>query len=200
LSPVKNGGITRTIVAAHILLGTLRRREQEKFNPYHDDAGRFTTADGIGGGGAGSDTLIGGDRAKKPSPPSSDAPIVVAANDGPKILGRGGKDFWQRVNTPSSKNVTVDMVHVVKNHTLGGSGYRTSIRDGGNKTAFPEKMTPQEIDSAVREAYSNSREVSPPQYSPDGKIRLLEGQSGDLTIRMYYNSTRKEIESAFPRR
>jgi Contact-dependent growth inhibition CdiA C-terminal domain len=31
-----------------------------KFNPYHDDAGRFTTADGVGGGGAGADALVGG--------------------------------------------------------------------------------------------------------------------------------------------
>jgi Bacterial CdiA-CT RNAse A domain len=35
-------------------------RRQEKFNPYHDDAGRFTTADGVGGGG-GNDVLAGGD-------------------------------------------------------------------------------------------------------------------------------------------
>jgi hypothetical protein len=55
----------RTIVAAHQLMKILRR--QETFNPYHDDAGRFTTADGgITGPGHG----LGG--AGKPSPTNND--------------------------------------------------------------------------------------------------------------------------------
>jgi Bacterial EndoU nuclease len=170
----------------------------QKFNPYHDYAGRFTTSDGDTGGGAGSDTLVGGDRAKKPSAPSSGAPIVVAANDGPKILGRGARDFGQRVNTPSPKDINVRMGHIVDNHTVGGLGFRTSTRDGGNKDMFPERMTHQDIERAVREAYSNSREVSSPRYNPNGKIRELEGESEGLTIRMFYNSDTKTIDSAFP--
>jgi Bacterial EndoU nuclease len=170
----------------------------QKFNPYHDEAGRFTTADGDTGGGAGNETLTGGDRAKKPSSLSSDAPIVVAANEGPKILGRASRDFGQRVNTPSPKDINVRMGHIVDNHTVGGSGFRTSTRDGGNKDMFPERMTHQDIERAVREAYSNSLEVSSPRYNPNGKIRELEGESGGLTIRMFYNSDTKTIDSAFP--
>jgi Bacterial EndoU nuclease len=190
----------RTLVAAHRLMKFLRQQEDRKFNPYHDQTGRFTTADGAAGSGAGSDTREGGDRTSTTTPPASDVSTVVAANEGPKILGRGARDFGQRVNTPSARDVHVKMDHILDMHTAGGVGFRTSTRGGGNKTMFPERMTPQDIDRAVREAYSKSREVSSPQFSPDGKIRLLEGQSGDLTIRMYYNSNKKRIDSAFPRR
>ena len=186
----------RTIVAAHLLMKTLRR--QEKFNPYHDDVGRFTTADrsvtgpGHGLGGAGKPS------ARTTSSPAGTASTVIAGNEGPKILGRASRDFGQRVNTPSPRDINVRMGHILENHTVAGSGYRTSTRDGGNKDLFPERMTPQDIERTVREAYSNSREVSSPQYNPNGKIKELEGESGGLTIRMYYNSDTKTIDAAFP--
>ena len=53
----------RTIVAAHQLMKTLRR--QEKFNPYHDDVGRFTTAEGNTSGGGGYDSQVGADGADR---------------------------------------------------------------------------------------------------------------------------------------
>jgi Bacterial EndoU nuclease len=195
----------RMIVAAHILLGTLRRQDEIKrlaaeTLKYRPDQPRISA--GQTGGGQWTDGGGGtaGDGAANTTPPVNKKPIVVAANDGPKILGRGGKDFGQRANTPSPRDINVRIGHILDNHTIGGSGFRTSIRDGGNKTMFPERMSPQDIDRAVREAYSNSREVSSPQYNPNGTIRLLEGESGGLTIRMYYNSVEKTIDSAFPRR
>ena len=151
-----------------------------KFNPYHDELGRFTTADGAVAGGGGS--------------------TVVAAAEGPKIVGRAARDFGTRVNTPSARDVKVRLGHITDNHTAEGPGYRTSIRDGGNKTKFPENWSQKDIDKAVREAYSNSREISSPQYNPEGKIRFLEGESGGVTIQMYYNANTQTIESAFPRR
>jgi hypothetical protein len=43
----------RMMVSAHRLMTTLREQDERKFNPYHDDAGRFTTAEGDTGGGTG---------------------------------------------------------------------------------------------------------------------------------------------------
>ncbi len=48
----------RTLMAAKIYLNALRR--EQRFNPYHDEAGRFTTADGAVSGSFGSDSLTGG--------------------------------------------------------------------------------------------------------------------------------------------
>jgi Bacterial EndoU nuclease len=192
--------------AAHQLMKTLRRQDEVKrlaveALKYRPDQPRISAGQSGGGqwtdGGGGGGTA--GDGTANTSTPVNKKPIVVAANDGPKILGRGGKDFGQRVNTPSPRDINVRIGHILDNHTIGGSGFRTSIRDGGNKTMFPERMSPQDIDRAVREAYSNSRDVSSPHYNPNGKIRELEGESGGLTIRMYYNSDEKTIDAAFPR-
>jgi hypothetical protein len=46
----------RMMVSAHRLMTTLREQDERKFNPYHDDAGRFTTSDGVGSGGAGTNS------------------------------------------------------------------------------------------------------------------------------------------------
>ncbi len=40
----------RTMVAAHRLIKTLRQQEDQKFNPNHDELGRFTFADRASGG------------------------------------------------------------------------------------------------------------------------------------------------------
>lgn len=199
------------VAALHVRLAALKLQSvlernasvlEARFNPYHDDLGRFTTADGAitGPGHALGDGQKPSGGGSSDSSQASDRSTVVAGNEGPKILGRAARDFGTRVSTPSPKDIKVRIGHIIDNHTLGGSGFRTSTRANGNKTAFPERMTPQDIDRAVREAYSNSREVRSPRESPDGKIRLLEGDSGDLTIQMFYNSTTKEIESAFPKR
>jgi hypothetical protein len=157
--------------------------DQPRVPTGNSDGGQWT--DGGGGGGS-----SGGGSGSRPSGGSSSndglgsTNTVVAANttDGPKILGRGPKDFGQRVNTPSPKDVKVKMDHVIERHTVQGPGYVTSMRDGGGKTAFPASMKPKDIEKAVREAYSNAREVSSPQYNPNGLVRLLEGKSRGLTI------------------
>ena len=150
----------RTLVAGHRLIKRLRQQEDQKFNPNHDELGRFTFADRAASS-AGTEVLAGGSQTPTvtPPPPASDASIVVAANEGPKILGRGARDFGQRVNTPSAKDVHVKMDHILDMHTAGGPGFRTSTRDGGSKTMFPERMTPQDIERSVREAHSNSRGI-----------------------------------------
>jgi Bacterial CdiA-CT RNAse A domain len=61
----------------------------QKFNPYHDDAGRFTTADGVGGG-AGNDVLAGGD-----------------GND--PAAGGAGNDSFQVTQAESSANFQIDL-------------------------------------------------------------------------------------------
>jgi hypothetical protein len=152
----------------------------------HTDGGQWTD----GGGGASSAGPAGGE----------EQVAAASSNNGPRILGRGPKDFGKRVNTPSPKDVNVKMEHIIEGHTAQGSRYSQSVRNGGGKTAFPESMSAKDIEKAVREAYSNAREVSPPQYNRDGKIRLLEGESRGLKIQMYYNSDKKTIDSAWPRK
>jgi hypothetical protein len=61
----------RTIVAAHRLMNILRQQEAQKFNPYHDDAGRFTTADGVGRGAGSTATAT-------TSAPARDKPVQTA--------------------------------------------------------------------------------------------------------------------------
>jgi hypothetical protein len=175
-------GLTPSLVSSPI--SSLKYSpDQPRVPSGNSDGGQWTD----GGGGGAQDSR-------------SDRTVVAGGNNGPRILGRAAKDFGQRVNKPSPKDVNVRMGHILESHTATGSSYTTSIRHGGSKTKFPDRMTPKDVEKAVREAYSNAREVSSPQYNPDGKIRLLEGKSNGLTIRMYYNATTKTMDSAFPRK
>jgi len=52
------------VAYVRVLMAASRFREallrEERFNPYHDELGRFTTADGAVWGGTGNDSLSGG--------------------------------------------------------------------------------------------------------------------------------------------
>jgi hypothetical protein len=110
----------RTIVAAHQLMKIMRR--QETFNPYHDDAGRFTTADEVARGGqnslgGGFDTVGVGGNAKQPSSgetqvanserrPGGIGPLGTRVPDGPSGGGGGFGSAGKQVVTPQGRGLT----------------------------------------------------------------------------------------------
>ena len=98
--------------------------------------------------------------------------------------------YGSRINTPSPRKVTIDMVEVISGHTTTGSRYITS----GIKTAFPDTMNEVGIERAVRNAYANSSQIG----SPQGE-RVMLGESHGLTIEMWYNRTTRTIETAYPK-
>ena len=80
----------------------------EKFNPYHDDAGRFTTADGVGSG-EGSDTLAGGGGKDQLQPPNQYSVNL------PEEDARGGHAYRDLVGKKDS-----ELLAIVQNEVYYG--------------------------------------------------------------------------------
>jgi hypothetical protein len=55
-------------------------------------------------------------------------------------------------------------------------------------------MSERAIERSIRDAYGQARQIGAPQ----GDRILLEGRSGDLTIRMWLNRVTEMIETAYP--
>jgi len=101
-------------------------------------------------------------------------------------------------NLPSANKVEVQTGHIVDNHTATGSGYLESIRNPNTKQfkdIFPGHMTPNQIESAVRDAYTHSEIIR-----TQGTRVVLQGVTRDGTvIEMHFNRTTKTIETAYPK-
>ena len=94
-------------------------------------------------------------------------------------------------NWPSWKNVKIDMDEVLSGHTRSGNRFIQS----GQKTAFPDSWSPQQIERHIRQAYRRSSRVGPSQ--PHGAFPV-RGQSGGQTIEMWVNPATRVIETAYP--
>jgi RHS repeat-associated protein len=91
------------------------------------------------------------------------------------------------ISLPAWSKVTVNWVHVLERHVPG------AIYAEG-RTVFPSTFGPKGIAVAVREAYGSATKVG-----VQGVDRvLLEGKGTGLTIRMWFNTTTRIIETAFP--
>jgi hypothetical protein len=134
-----------------------------------------------------------------PLKPTSSKPTSKTAleNNEPLEMRRLGKaSFKKPVSFPSSKNVKIDMEEIISGHKVGGSRLNT----GNKKSLFPEDWSEEKIEAAVREAYKNADTVLKRQVNKQtGEERLeLEGSAKGWRIRVWYNKTTQEIETAFP--
>ena len=101
-----------------------------------------------------------------------------------------------KMTLPSWKKVTVDMTEVLGGHTSTGKRYLQSVKDGGSKELFPETMTADQIERAVKSAYRNVTE----KLATQGDRIKLRGVSDDgLTIEMWLNKKANLIETAYPK-
>jgi EndoU nuclease-like protein len=70
----------------------------------------------------------------------------------------------------------------------------TIYKQSGIKTAFPSDMTPEQIQSTIRQAYRRSAVAGPSQ----GSNVFLRGSANGLTIEMWLNRETRTIETAYP--
>jgi hypothetical protein len=87
--------------------------------------------------------------------------------------------------------------HFLTGHKKGQGRLAQSIKDGGQKTVFPEGMTDEQVIKAIKIAYKNSEKVKT-QYFPNGKVVTLVGDSNGLKIKIHLNLDLNQIESAYP--
>ncbi len=92
-------------------------------------------------------------------------------------------------NLPAWRRIMIDMDHIASGHMKGGS----RVTEATSKSLFPEWMTAEQVEKAVREAYRYGQKLE-----TQGERVLVEGTSEGLTIRMWINKTTNEIETAFP--
>lgn len=139
------------------------------------------------------------------------APVAraVAVSSASWGMGVGGGGAWvprivkpKRFRFPNVADITVNMDHILKNHTKGGDGYQSSLRsfqrgEAKNvKDAFPEHMGANEIERAVRKAYKYAQILQ----EKDGRSALLRGPWGrDGHLYMYFNRNNRVIETAIPK-
>ncbi len=145
----------------------------------------------------------GGGKTKPTSPDKSGIAATLPPEDfepddgplGSQGSNNTGRGFGNRADTPSYRSVKIKMDHVLDGHTAGGSrAVQSSI-----KSVFPSRMSPQAIETAIRDAYRNATQIGGIQRSPLGGTRItLVGRSRGMTIRMHYNIKDKIIESAYP--
>ncbi|MDR1674141.1 MAG: EndoU domain-containing protein, partial [Oscillospiraceae bacterium] len=106
-----------------------------------------------------------------------------------------GNGYGKRINTPSSDDVDINVDHIIDNHTSTGNGAKMS----GKKDLFPDSMTPQHIESSIRDAYNSASQVGSPQNTPDGVKILLQGRDvNGMVIEMWFNKTSGSIDTAYP--
>jgi len=97
------------------------------------------------------------------------------------------------VNLPSWKNITIKTKHVLSGHT--GSGWRTGCK-GNNKSLFPENMSEQQIEKAIRQAYKNGKKIK----TQTNKVVVVIGEHQGLKIEMYVDIENKIIRTAYPKK
>ena len=110
------------------------------------------------------------------------------------------------INLPSWSKLSFKLendgktIHFLHNHTVNGKGYQASMKVGGRKDVFPANMTDKQIFKAVREAYESSKKVGTQiDFKTGNTIVELVGHSEDgMKIRMYVNTTSKQLDTAFP--
>lgn len=105
------------------------------------------------------------------------------------------------VNLPSWKNIDIDMNEVLSGHTVTGERYLQSLQSNSKvKDIFPENMSPDEIQSAIRQAYRNASMVGATQYRDSGDVVMyMMGSYDGMDIYMYVNKTTGLIETAWPK-
>src|SRR5690606_3175193 len=95
------------------------------------------------------------------------------------------------VNLPAWKTIGIDLPHIVSGHTATGAG----IKQGKRGDLFPEWMTGNQIEKAVREAYKNGNRIGSRE---GGNKVIVQGMAVGLLIEMYVNVKTKTIETAYP--
>ena len=111
----------------------------------------------------------------------------VPCATGAGLIVRAGLKATKAIHLPAWKHVTLDLAHVLSGHTRAGA------RWSDTKTFFSDLMSPQAIQSAIREAYEHSSTIT-----TQGDRILLEGQGGGYVIQMWFNRATKTIETAYP--
>jgi hypothetical protein len=107
------------------------------------------------------------------------------------VVGRILGPLKKAVNLPGVKKIVVDMDHILSGHTSDGMRALQS----GQKDLFPGSMSPEQIEKAVKEAYSTAQKIG-----TKGDRIVLQGTSKDgLKIEMYLNPETKTIETAYPK-
>jgi len=94
------------------------------------------------------------------------------------------------INLPSWRNIAIDIEHVASGHMADGS--RTIL--GGNKDLFPEYMSAEQVERAIRTAYRFGEKIK-----SQGDNVLIRGECDGLTIEMWVNKVTKIIETAYPK-
>jgi hypothetical protein len=89
---------------------------------------------------------------------------------------------------PGWRKINIDMDHIMLGHFPGGS------RVSALKDLFPDTMSQQSIESAVRGAYRDSEILA-----RQGDRYLMRGPWGKSSIEMWVNKSTKTIESAWPK-
>jgi hypothetical protein len=78
------------------------------------------------------------------------------------------------------------MAHVLERHTVDGPL-------SAGRTVFPEVLTPQGIESAIRYAYRYGTKIA-----TQGERVLMQGPSDGFTIEFWLNRATRTIETAYP--
>lgn len=146
-----------------------------------DHAAGALHGDGAEQGGAGPDA--GKEKAPQIGAKLSQSVVLTKKDDGKKEEPVKGKP----VNLPAWKDVIIDVAHITSGHVAGGA------RASAKKDKFPPGMTPQKIESVVRNAYKVCKKLQ-----TQGDRVLVVGTADGLTIEMWVNTTTKTIETAYP--
>jgi hypothetical protein len=96
------------------------------------------------------------------------------------------------VNLPAWQKMPIKMDHVLSGHT--GKGWRTGCK-GNKKSLFPEAMTKKQIENAIRQAYRYGKKVQTQE-----EVVVIIGEYQGMKIKMYVNTEKKIIESAYPKK
>jgi RHS repeat-associated protein len=105
---------------------------------------------------------------------------------GTLATGEGEAQAAKAVNLPAWRKVAIDMAHVLERHTVDGPL-------SAGRTVFPEVLTPQGIESAIRYAYRYGTKIA-----TQGERVLMQGPSDGFTIEFWLNRATRTIETAYP--
>ena len=94
------------------------------------------------------------------------------------------------VNLPSWKTIHIKMKHILEGHT--NSGWRTGCK-GNNKTLFPDGFSNKQLEKVIRQAYRYGKKTR-----TQGEKVVVVGEYQGIKIKMYINTEKKIIETAFP--
>ena len=124
-----------------------------------------------------------------PTPGKFAKPFLKHADDVGGAFHTGGKAS-KSINLPSYKKVEIDMEHILSGHTKsGGRATQSGIKD-----MFPNTMTDNQIEKAVRNAYKHGKKLK-----TQGDRVKVEGVSDGMLIQMWINTKTKVIETAYPK-